>query len=203
MRAISFIGMSGMGKSYRSNQLKELGFTTYCCDDEIAKKITTLLPTEDVTGLAAWMGHPYALGYKDREKQYLELEELVTQQGIEELSENCVLDTTGSVVYLSDAVLKKLREKSTVVYLESSQEVRDKLFEVYMRDPKPIVWGNSYIKNEGEGDYDALKRCYPELLNFRAGRYQALAHVTLPYTVARNEHSIGTEFLEIMKSKIL
>ncbi len=220
---IALIGMSGMGKSYRSKQLEDLGFATYGCDDVIAKNIAHLLSTEDVGGLATWMGQPYTEGYKDREQLYLNLEETITRDGINPTtvpgtvvgnsksgslasnsnsearlpnSGNRVLDTTGSVIYCSPELQQNLKEKSLVVYLESNQEVRDKLFEVYMRDPKPVVWGDSFARQDGESDHDALKRCYPKLLEFRATRYKMLADVKLPFEIARNEASSGEKFLE-------
>ncbi|OHB25274.1 MAG: hypothetical protein A2542_03260 [Parcubacteria group bacterium RIFOXYD2_FULL_52_8] len=212
---IALIGMSGMGKSYRAKQLQELGFSTYGCDDEIAKRISSLLPTEDVGGLAAWMGQPYAEGYKVREQQYLVLEEEVTRAGLEARlqhqspeallpdAENRVLDTTGSVIYCSPGLQQELKQKTVVVYLESSQEVRDALFEVYMRDPKPVVWGDSFVREEGENDHDALARCYPRLLEYRARRYAALADSTLPYAAARDPLSSGADFLEVIKNHLL
>lgn len=64
-----------------------------------------------------------------------------------------------------------------------------------MTDPKPVVWGQSFNKKEGESDHDALVRCYPELLEFRARRYANLADITLPYDIARAPQSSGEDFL--------
>ncbi len=192
---IALVGMSGMGKTYRAGQLATLGFQHRNCDDAIEKRLTSL-PSVGIHGVAEWMGQPYTERHRARSAEYLALEEGVVRSFLDTHDGNTVIDTTGSVVYIPDATQRLLREHALVVYLEANQEVRDQLFHVYMTDPKPVVWGASFNKKTGESDHDALVRCYPQLLEFRASRYAALADVTLPYAVARNATSSGDEFLK-------
>ncbi|MBI4262391.1 hypothetical protein HY624_02600 [Candidatus Uhrbacteria bacterium] len=192
---IALVGMSGMGKTYRAKQLTSLGFQHLNCDDAIEKRLTAL-PSVGISGVAEWMGQPYTERHAARAKEYLNLEDDVVRSFLLSTSGNTVIDTTGSVVYLSDATQRLLRERALVVYLEANQEVRDKLFHVYMTDPKPVVWGNNFNKKTGESDHDALVRCYPELLAFRARRYAAIADVTLPYSTARDNTSTSDQFLK-------
>ena len=199
---LTLIGMSGMGKSYRAKQLAELGFIPVCCDDLIASNISELLPSNDVSGLAAWMGQPYADDYQNRERRYLELEEKVTGQAVEGVKGNTVIDTTGSIIYISSQTQAKLKAKTLIVYLEANQEVYEQMFQVYMTNPKPVVWENAFDRKEGESGQDTLKRCYPELLRYRAKKYEALADVTLPFEVARDEKSSGAQFLQVINERL-
>lgn len=191
-----------MGKSYRSAQLAELGFKTACCDDLIAAEIAELLPSRDVGGLAAWMGQPYAPGFAEREAEYLSLEERVTSQVLVTVDGNMLIDTTGSVIYLPPSMLGQLTARTFVVYLESSPEARQAMFEIFLQDPKPVVWKDSFRQKEGETERDALIRCYPELLTYRADQYRVLADVILPYSVARDPHSSGEQFLAAIVERL-
>lgn len=207
--AIALIGMSGMGKTYWAQKLaREDGFLHYNCDDEIAARIAEVLPSVDVGGLAAWMGQPYSDGYRERELKYLELEEDITRDGLacchagldsasrNKNKKNVVIDTTGSVIYLSIVTLNALKQHALIVYLQANQAMKDALFENYLRDPKPVVWRGCFNKQGDETDHAALARCYPELLEYRSKRYQALADVTLSYEIAKNFALSGGEFFE-------
>lgn len=129
---LCLIGMSGMGKSYRAQQLANYGFKCVCCDDLITERMSDILPSADIVGLAAWMGQPYTNGYSEREARYLQFEDEVTHKALEECSDNTVINTTGSVIYLPEGTLQKLKEKALILYLEANQGVRDEMFQVYM-----------------------------------------------------------------------
>lgn len=191
---IALVGMSGMGKTYRARQLATLGFQHLNCDDVIEKRLTTL-PTIGIQGVAEWMGQPYTERHVARSAEYLALEDDVVRSFLHSNNGNAIIDTTGSVVYLPDETQQLLKEHLLVVYLEANQEVRDQLFHMYMTDPKPVVWGESFHKRIGESDHDALVRCYPGLLEYRASRYTALADVTLPYSISRDITSTPDQFL--------
>ena len=193
---LSLIGMSGMGKSYRSTQLARLGFAHDCCDDLIAAELGELLPTNDVSGLAEWMGQPFTVDYRVREQEYLALEERITRDALESQPGNRVIDTTGSVIYVGRDTQRKLCEVSLVVYLESNQTHQDQLFQTYLAHPKPIVWGDAFNQQESETNHQALARCFPELLALRAAKYRQLADVILPFEIARDTTSPGAEFVD-------
>ncbi len=200
--AICLIGMSGMGKSYRSNQLTKLGFNHICCDNLIANNISDVLPTHDVEGLASWMKQPYSKHYQARESLYLQLENKVSLEALSAIEGNTVLDTTGSFVHLSKTTQNKAKQQTLVVYLEASQETLNQMFEVFLANPKPLVWSNVFNQQQDESSLQALKRCYPKLLETRSKKYEGLADVTLPYHVARSQTSSATEFLEAIKQHL-
>ncbi|TSC86451.1 MAG: hypothetical protein G01um10148_437 [Parcubacteria group bacterium Gr01-1014_8] len=196
---ITFIGMSAIGKSYRGQQFSFIGFRHINCDNVIASRIPGLLQSEDVAGLGTWMGQPYTPLYKEREAQYLQLEEDSVSHALHSIKGNTIIDATGSVVYLSPDIQKQLKDRSLVIHLEAGETAREKLFKQYMTEPKPVVWGDSFNRNKGESDLEALSRCYPELLRYRLKKYISLADVTLPYKVARDEKSDAHEFLDAIK----
>ena len=105
---LSFVGMSNAGKSYRSKRLHdELGFRWYHIDEQIFKE----LGFGTIQEVSAWLGYPYASGYADREKKYLELENMFTKRAaLEKGEENLVFDTTGSVIHLGPETVEALHE---------------------------------------------------------------------------------------------
>ena len=116
------------------------------------------------------------------------------------VDKNLLIDTTGSVIYLPHPVLQRLRENTLIIYLEATDDIRKLLFERYITNPKPVVWGSSFNKNTGESDLDALKRCYPQLLEFRATRYRELADVVIPCSALQN--ATGGQFLAELRSRL-
>lgn len=197
--SLALIGMSGMGKSYRSKQLAGLGFGAYSCDDLIEVQLKNI-PAAGIGGVAAWMGQPYSEHHYEREAEYLDYENQVTRTALETQSGNSVIDTTGSVIYCDQTVQDFLKQRTLVIYLEASEAVYEKMFQVFLRDPKPIIWGNNFVQEAGETTDAALRHCYPALLQYRAGRYKTLADVVLPFTIARDEQSSTEQFLQAIRA---
>ena len=197
--AICLIGMSGIGKTYRSLQLKKLGFRHICCDKLIAKHLN--LPTKE-KNLALWMGQPYAPGYTKRAQKYLRQEAFATQKALRHIKHNTIIDTTGSVIYLSEKIQKLLKKSTLIVYLQANQTSIKQLFKVYTTNPKPVIWGNQLQKQKSETSQMALTRCYPKLLRFRAKKYKKLADITLPFSVIYNYHSTSRQFLTAIKNQL-
>jgi len=111
-----------------------------------------------------------------------------------------VLDTTGSVIYTGYDILKTLREKTRVIYLEATESHIAALFKNYMAYPKPVIWGESYRAKGQEESRKTLERCYPELLRDRARRYKEIAHVSIPYEQLKTHWAdIGTFILDFVK----
>ncbi|KKW47120.1 hypothetical protein A3C21_04025 [Candidatus Kaiserbacteria bacterium RIFCSPHIGHO2_02_FULL_59_21] len=189
---LTFIGMSGIGKTRHARRLALLGFQHISCDDLIAPRISNML--QNVTDVGVWMGQPYSKRYRERERRFLELEEEVTREALLQVEGNAVIDTTGSVIYLSESLLQQLKENSLVVYFKAVPEMYERMLKVYLSDPKPVVWGDSFRRKKGENEATALKRSYPDLLEFRAKRYQELADVTIPFET-RQETSLEAERL--------
>lgn len=97
-------------------------------------------------------------------------------------------------------MLDRLKNETLVVYLEATAEVRDALFQKYISNPKPVIWGDSFNMQTGESKPDALKRCYPLLLGFRAEKYAQLADVTIPHKVLWN--ASGRQFLDEVRGRL-
>lgn len=202
---IALIGMSGIGKTFWSQKLKDYGFMYYGCDDRIEEKLLSELTNDRVHGLAGvsqWMGQPYDTYYNLRSKRYVGLEEEcmngiyheIKQNGVQ----NFVIDTTGSIIYTSEQIRAGLADHALVVYLKESESHMNDMFNQYMKDPRPVIWGNSYTIQPGETKTDALKRCYPRLLSFRQKQYEQYADVVLPFEQHRHQHVPFTDFIHCL-----
>ena len=185
---IALIGMSGAGKSYWSHRLARTGFERFGCDDHIGRELAATLGLKDssLEGLGRWMGYPYEGGFAGREAQYLDLEQRVLSRFLSELEHRpdheappLVIDTTGSVIYLGEDLLKRLQRATVVVYLAAPPEKRQALLAAYRAFPRPVVWRGHFRRNPGEALTAALDRSYMELLADRDRRYRACAHVEI------------------------
>jgi len=104
---VALIGMSNIGKSYSGMRLAtHYDFTLI----EVDKLIWEELGQGSMDDFAKWQGQPYSKGYDTREKRSIALETAATEKAIRVEARNALLDTTGSVIYTSDEVLKTLRE---------------------------------------------------------------------------------------------
>ena len=206
---LSLIGMSGSGKSHWSTELEKVGFRRFCCDELIAGKLAPELIRSDGTALdlGEWMGFPYEPQYKEREYKYLACEIEVIGEILGYLSrskprEKVVVDTTGSVIYTGKGILERLKSNSTVVYLATPPEVKERMLRVYLDQPRPVLWRDVFSKKSGETNAEALARCYPQLLFSRQRLYEQHADVTIDYHV-RNGKGFGVkDLLTEIHSKI-
>ncbi|HEY5152820.1 MAG TPA: hypothetical protein VII55_02500, partial [Candidatus Saccharimonadales bacterium] len=186
---LTLVGMSNVGKTYWSKLLAREGFTNICCDDLIEQKLGhELLELGYVGGIAdmaKWLGQPYDERFAVNQRRYLQLETDALQEIIASLEDgsltgNIVIDTTGSVVHTDSAIRRKLSALTTVVYLEASGEMRQEMFQLYIAEPKPVVWEDKFNIKPTESNIEALVRCYPQLLEYRSGLYDEMSHVTVP-----------------------
>lgn len=179
---LALVGMSGVGKSHHAALLAQRGFVHHDVDAVIATRIGDLCAPQPgerpVETVGRWMGMPWMPGRAEREAEYLALEAELTEATVDAASApgDHVIDTTGSVIYLPESTLARLRETATVVHLASPPEHIDAMLARYLREPKPVVWGDHWAPSEGASDRGALAHCYPRLLAFREARYAALAH---------------------------
>jgi shikimate kinase len=186
---VSLIGMSNLGKTFWGRKLSsELGFEYWGVDDYIEQQLKPELEElgyEGIQDMSKWLGQPWEEQYSQNSQRYLQLEEEGMRQALElvekEKVKNLVIDTTGSVGYISEAVLEKMRELTTVVWLKTPEGHQEQMFRQFRENPKPIFWGESFERKEGEGVSQALARCYPELLKVREGMYRRWAEVSLSY----------------------
>lgn len=203
---ITLMGMSNIGKTHWSKKLKKLNFEHKCCDDLIENILESELKAMGYKGLAdlaKWLGHPFESQFPNNQANYLKHENSVMEEILKNLSgktnNNITIDTTGSVIYTGDYVCKRLKEKSLIVYIEATPQMQEEMFQRFLSNPKPIVWVHSFNRKENETDLEALKRCYPELLNYRTGQYRKYADVTIPYTKTNHDHS-AEDFLGLIKN---
>lgn len=202
---LSLIGMSGSGKSYWSKKLESIGFLRICCDDLIEQKLSKELVklgykgTQDVS---RWMGQPYDNRYKQTSKKYLMFEKKIMESIIKilesEPKKDIVVDTTGSVIYTGEHILQSLRKLTRVIYLNVPESVKKDMYLLYLRDPKPVLWGRSFKRKKGETDYEALARCYPKFLQYRSIRYQQYAHLSMDYFTLRKPDFETSDFLDTL-----
>ena len=189
---LAFVGMSGTGKTFWARRLAEAGHNIVSCDDLIGRRLAEHLPNGNgasVNDLAAWMGWPDSPNYAERESRYLAeeigaLDEVLN--GVEQHPEKSLtLDTTGSVIYTGNHLLRRMRRDLIVVYFAASKAEEQLLIERYLSDPKPVLWRGAFRAKAGELPLDTVARCYPALLAARRQSYEALAHATLPVAELR------------------
>jgi hypothetical protein len=179
-----------------------LNFIWVCGDDLVEAKLKPFLEWKGfkgVDGVAAWMGQPYEPQYPRNSALYLNEEAAVVKEAIrrmQESDERLVIDTTGSVVYLGDEILGALRGLSTVVLLDAPEGHQEILYQKYLAEPKPVIWGDVYHPLHGEDARTTLARCYPLLLKSRNELYRRHAHIVLGYDVVRAPAFDGQRFLK-------
>jgi shikimate kinase len=200
---LSFIGMSGSGKSYWSARLAQCGYRHFCCDALIATRLAPELirPDESRMTMGEWMGFPYQPQYAEREAKYLAyekavLEEILTciEREVDGCERDVIVDTTGSVVYTGRELLDKLHRYTTVVCMATPPRVQARMLELYLAHTRPVLWQGMFEKRAGETDEAALARCYPRLLSSRERLYERLADVNVGYD-ERNQEGFGVDDL--------
>jgi shikimate kinase len=205
---LSFIGMSGAGKSHWTRKLAAAGFRTISIDDRIEERLASDLNAggyRGIGGVAAWMGWPDQPEYRDREQKYLASEIESMRAAMDEVEasgeDGVVLDTTGSVVYTGEEICRRLHQLTTVVYLAASPAEEDTLIARYLSDPKPVLWGDQFSQRPGESAKDAIARCYPQLIAHRKQLYERFAHLIVPMARLREAAPDARGFLEILDSQ--
>lgn len=187
---ITLVGMSNIGKSHLAARLvAEAGFQRIGCDDLVEAAIGDELRQLGYSGIndvGRWMGQPYEPNYPLKSSKFIECErevmlKILSQINTLNVEHPIVIDTTGSVIYVGDDVIERLKRLTKIVYLEASETHREQLFKLYLEEPKPVIWGNSYSKLPYESEHDSLARCYPELLAYRASKFEAIADLTISY----------------------
>ncbi|MEI6532543.1 MAG: hypothetical protein WCO06_01750 [Candidatus Roizmanbacteria bacterium] len=200
---LAFIGMSGAGKTFWATKFEKIGFVRYSIDDLIEQKLDTELKREGYKGihdLAKWMGYPYERRYEKNSKRYLELEEESMRDVLfliknSRKNDDIIIDTTGSLIYLDSQIIKELKQNVYLVYLETPESVKKIMFELFIKEPKPVIWGESFVPFNEEESKDALSRCYPLLLNYRCKQYLKYAETVISYHQLHNAQFTTSELL--------
>lgn len=206
---ITLIGMSNTGKTYWAKKLEENGYTRFSCDEIIEKKLKKELVQYGYSGIedvARWLGHPFERQHKKASMQYLSCEKESIREIIHNLgngfkrTEDIVIDTTGSVIYIDNYLLEKLQSETLIVLLDTPQSIQKKMYEDYLANPKPVIWNDSFSQNKNELATDALVRCYPKLLAQRSAQYKRYAHITLNYYLLRSSNFMVDNLLWITEN---
>ena len=200
---LSFIGMSGTGKSHWSSRLVEQGYKRFCCDDLIEQRLQPELTTSGGTtiSMGEWMGFPYEAHYPEREAKYLGYEvEILTEilnhiEANPKHNRNIIIDTTGSVIYMETDLLERLQRLTTIVYLDTPLAVQERMRSAYCTNPAPVVWRDKFNQQPNETHEAALARCYPDLLASRTHEYKKWADITLDYHLLRQPAFVVDDFL--------
>jgi hypothetical protein len=160
--------------------------------------------------LGEWMGFPFDPGYELREARYLSRETDVLTEILDWLEahgdtgtrENAVIDTTGSVIYTGEVLLKRLKSLTTMVHFTSPPSAREAMLRAYMAKPRPVLWRGIFSRQAGESVEEALKRCYELLLNARELLYHELADVELDYSTRRSPGFDVSDLLAITGKRV-
>ena len=193
---IALIGMSNIGKSHWAQQLSSLhGFTIF----EVDKAIQEQLGFSSLRETAKWMGHPFDVGYKSNAKQYLGCESKLTLMA-DKTNGNLVLDTTGSVIHMSNNSIKVLYNNYLVVYLKASLTDINMLVKRFTSSPKPLIWGDYYKEYDGKTQAENLALSYPKLLKARAKLYTNFADVVLEVAQLKGTHI--TDLLTVIRKSL-
>jgi shikimate kinase len=193
---IAFIGMSNIGKSHWTKFLTEQkGFASYSVDVEIQKN----WDLDDMAKATTWMGYPFEEKFAKNEVDYLVQEREKTLACPLPKNKNLILDTTGSVIYMKNDVKEFLQENFLIINLDVSKQMCRSMKEQFFISPKTIVWGNSFNQKEGENGLDAIRRCYPDLLNYRIEKYREWGELFIPGEVSNLKGLDGERFWEIIK----
>jgi len=205
---VSLIGISNIGKTYWSKKLHEISFRHINCDNLIEEKLSPILKKLKYSGIedvSCWMGQPYDDRYATNQQKYLSIEKEIMKSIFAQIknkkSQNTVIDTTGSVVHTGKNICAKLRQYSLIVYLEANQNMKEKMFNQYIKKPKPVVFGDIFDPKQNETATQTLQRCYRKLLNLRSVLYSQYADVIIPIESIKKDMNVN-QFFSLIKQSL-
>lgn len=210
-KAITLMGMSGVGKSYLSSLMGEWGWFSYSCDMEIGTRylvdeLDAPVSEDDISALSRYISKPGDLPMAEflrRQKLYYEAE-CAALSRVPELAgahERFVNDSTGSLCEIEDEDLIKALGRATLfVYIKASKDEERAVLERAQEYPKPLfyppshfhAWVEEYrqvfkVENVDALPADAFTRwVFPRLFAERLPKYQALAE-RFGVTVSTND----------------
>ena len=155
--------------------------------------------------LGEWMGFPFQEGYQLREDLYLAAEKQLMAEILDWIDEkacggsdeNIVVDTTGSVIYVGETILKRLRSLTTVINFTVPTVVGEAMLRQYISNPRPVLWRGFFSIEPGESVEEAMFRCYHALLDSREVAYHELADIEIDYFIRNSPGFRIANFLEL------
>lgn len=203
---LSFIGMSNVGKTFWSKKLASCGFQHINCDDLVEIKLASKLKKIGYSGIknvSRWMGQPYNKKFFKNQEKYLDFEREAMKNIFLSLKNrkrgNAVIDTTGSVVHLDKNIFSELKKHALVVYIKTTKTTREEMFRRYVKNPKPVVFGDIFVIKKGESRRHALQRCYLKLLNTRSRLYAKYSDIVISAEFLDRSMN-AEEFISLIKT---
>lgn len=167
-KSITFIGMSGVGKSYMSHQLEQWGWTSYSSDYLIGTQyldnvMHETLAFEETLGkdnmaflssFVGKLGNPEQDGllldeFQKRQKYYYDAEcqSLIDmKEALEAAPVHFVCDSSGSFCEVEDeTILERVGQNSLVVYLKVKQEGHAEILDRAFKFPKPLYFPPAFL----------------------------------------------------------
>ncbi len=163
-KAITFIGMSGVGKSFISAQLAEWGWMNYSCDYLIGTTYLGHLITGDgemsttnissLSDFVGQLGDPSRGGlsfaeFETRQALYYKAECDVLRDmpdAVEAAKGHFVCDSSGSLCEVEDErVLAKIGQRSVLVYLQVHQAGQAEILKRALESPKPLYFPPAFL----------------------------------------------------------
>lgn len=161
-KAVTLIGMSGVGKSHISSKLEEWGWTNYSCDHLIGTKyladqVEGAVSADNILNLSEFVGQigdPARGGvgleeFRRRQKMYYDAECAVLQDlpaALEGVSGHFVNDSSGSLCEVEDeSILQAVGEKTLFVYLRVRQADHAEILERAIQYPKPLFFPPAFF----------------------------------------------------------
>lgn len=205
---LSLIGMSNIGKTHWSNKLAKINFEHINCDDLIEARLAPELKADGYSGIkdmSLWMGQPYDQRFYARQQKYLKLEKEVMRQIFAQIKnekrQNVVIDTTGSFVHTGEYICSGLKKCALAIYIKADDATKEKMFKRYVKNPKPVVFGDVFVAKKGEANQQTLKRCYLKLLNLRSALYAQCADIIIPREFI-NQDMDTKQFISLIRKSL-
>tara|TARA_B100000780_G_scaffold275828_1_gene243246 strand:- start:1198 stop:1935 length:738 start_codon:yes stop_codon:yes gene_type:complete len=199
-KALTLMGMSGVGKSHLSSMMREWGWFQYSCDVEIgtrylADHIECAISADDISAVSGFISKPGDLPlaeFKRRQGLYYAAEcaALARVPDLAAGHAKFVNDSTGSICEIEDEeLIAALGRASLFVYIKASKDEEIAMLKRAQEYPKPLfyppglfqAWVDEYCQIFGLRDADALppddfmRWVFPRLFETRLPKYQALA----------------------------
>jgi shikimate kinase len=201
-----FIGMSGIGKSYWTKQLGQIGFTAIDCDAKVIAEVSKQvnIPFSTLSEAGTWMQLPNQEGFEQREALFMQCEKQVIERAIDAIlnkkiaalsNSRYILDMGGSAIYIGDDILSKLKQNLLLIYFDVSEEVYETMLQNYFANPCPVIWQGKFKRNISQNLADNFLECYANLINYRRNIYLNLADIVIPYGIHRQPNWKPEDFL--------
>ncbi|MGB4106337.1 MAG: hypothetical protein WBK55_00915 [Alphaproteobacteria bacterium] len=202
-KALTLMGMSGVGKTHWAWALEKAGWHHYNHDYLIGTKylrdeLGESVKTDDLTALSNYVGQVGRGSvpveeFKRRQARYIEAERQSLYDMcdvIDHSPDKFVNDSTGSICEIEDeALFRTLADHTLFVYIRAGKEEGQALVGQAFHEPKPLYfqpqqfdeWLAEFMKQHGYGGIDDFSPnefsqwVFPKLFYSRLPKYQRIA----------------------------